>query len=705
MILHKNGVEVDRLSSVASHLDPTSLIAAFNNAFLMNGNIDEVRIWSEVVSQTVIREWMCKKVQASHPRYAGMIAYYKFDEKSSTSLTDSSNSNNGTVNGTSSWIFSGAAIGDDSAFDYTGLLDPLVNDADGASFQADGFTGSPDGAHVYLVNESPNVAAAPTYFSSLESTRYFGVFIAGGSSPTYTSTYSYTNNTNLNGVGGESTARFVVRDNGQSSGWARASNESDIDISLNVLSRCNLSGSLEFSVGFESSSPVNDPGSGYQLDLDGSGDYVSIGEIVPTTSYTKEAWVKIQSGSVNNNIISGDAFTGHVLWAPASGGYRLRAGHNASPTFNTVEDTNPLLFDTWYHVALTYDAATQEMRLYKNGVEVDMASSVPVSNDPTGFIGAFNSAFELTGSINEVRLWSVALSESDIRSWMLKKITTTHPNYCNLLTYYRVDETSGAVLRDWNTNLDGNVMGDPVFSLSDVPLGDEVDFTFSVDNTTTLSLTSASEEVMTVDVTSGSGGALYLYRMNENPNVTTPPAGMDQLSIDTYWGVESLDGSSVIYSATLDYACRDGISLESNLRLATRSDNADLIWTDTGIFPDVVNDNLFLTGQTGTEFILASVSGNPLPVEFGDFRIDNLDGKAVIRWSTFMESQNDFFQVERSGDALNWSIIDHIKGSGDSNETNVYSLVDRRPLPGQSYYRLAQVDFDGTISYHENLLL
>ena len=101
----------------------------------------------------------------------------------------------------------------------------------------------------------------------MESTRYFGVFIAGGSSPTYTSTYSYTNNTNLNGVGGESTARFVVRDNGQSSGWARASNESDIDISLNVLSRCNLSGSLEFSVFFESSSPVNDPASGYQLDL------------------------------------------------------------------------------------------------------------------------------------------------------------------------------------------------------------------------------------------------------------------------------------------------------------------------------------------------------------------------------------------------------------------------------------------------------
>ncbi|MEO0555103.1 MAG: LamG-like jellyroll fold domain-containing protein, partial [Bacteroidota bacterium] len=161
MILHKNSVEVDRSSSVASHLDPTSLIGAFNNAFLMNGNIDEVRIWSEVVSQTVIREWMCKKVQASHPQYAGMIAYYKFDETSSTSLTDSRNSNNGTVNGTSSWIFSGAAIGDDSTFDYTGLLDPLVNDADGASFQADGFTGSPDGAHVYLVNESPNVAAAP----------------------------------------------------------------------------------------------------------------------------------------------------------------------------------------------------------------------------------------------------------------------------------------------------------------------------------------------------------------------------------------------------------------------------------------------------------------------------------------------------------------------------------------------------------------
>jgi hypothetical protein len=94
-----------------------------------------------------------------------------------------------------------------------------------------------------------------------------------------------------------------------------------------------------------------------------------------------------------------------------------------------------------------------------------------------------------------------------------------------------------------------------------------------------------------------------------------------------------------------------------------------------------------------------------LPIELVDFRIDWVDGNVLIRWSTASETNNDYFTVERSRDALTWEVIGHVPGAGTSHELLIYDYIDPSPTPGINYYRLKQTDYDGQFEYSEFVVL
>lgn len=71
-----------------------------------------------------------------------------------------------------------------------------------------------------------------------------------------------------------------------------------------------------------------------------------------------------------------------------------------------------------------------------------------------------------------------------------------------------------------------------------------------------------------------------------------------------------------------------------------------------------------------------------------------------IQWETASELNNDYFTIERSANSMEWYEVGQIKGAGTSNHPLQYSFIDTSPLEQQSYYRLKQTDYDGTIEYH-----
>jgi hypothetical protein len=73
--------------------------------------------------------------------------------------------------------------------------------------------------------------------------------------------------------------------------------------------------------------------------------------------------------------------------------------------------------------------------------------------------------------------------------------------------------------------------------------------------------------------------------------------------------------------------------------------------------------------------------------------------RVLVEWMTGSENGNDHFQVERSPDVSIFQSIGTLMGAGNSPIPTRYSFTDHKPLPGISYYRVTQVDHDGTFTH------
>jgi hypothetical protein len=112
--------------------------------------------------------------------------------------------------------------------------------------------------------------------------------------------------------------------------------------------------------------------------------------------------------------------------------------------------------------------------------------------------------------------------------------------------------------------------------------------------------------------------------------------------------------------------------------------------------------NFSLTG-TASNYIANVLA--PLPVVFGDFRAARQNGQAILQWKTEQETNNAAYVIERSANGKDYEPIGEVKGAGTTTLRNSYTYTDRNPLTGKNYYRLKQVDFNGSFMYSNVLLL
>lgn len=90
-----------------------------------------------------------------------------------------------------------------------------------------------------------------------------------------------------------------------------------------------------------------------------------------------------------------------------------------------------------------------------------------------------------------------------------------------------------------------------------------------------------------------------------------------------------------------------------------------------------------------------------LPIELGEFTASNSEpSNTLIEWTTKSELNNDYFILEHSEDGSNWDFVADIKAVGNSSIDQYYEYEDLR-RSGANYYRLSQVDYDGTLTVLE----
>jgi Secretion system C-terminal sorting domain len=145
-----------------------------------------------------------------------------------------------------------------------------------------------------------------------------------------------------------------------------------------------------------------------------------------------------------------------------------------------------------------------------------------------------------------------------------------------------------------------------------------------------------------------------------------------------------------------------------------------ITWTSGQTITSIGANNSFVTASINPPstaryiriFFTSKVSGSnvgiddialtaaPLPITLISFKASlNSSNQTVLKWATASEKDNYYFEIERSKNAIDFESLGKMNGKGTSDLRNDYAFTDETPLKGINYYRLKQVDFDGTFSY------
>ncbi|MBA9078564.1 hypothetical protein FHS90_003294 [Rufibacter quisquiliarum] len=105
------------------------------------------------------------------------------------------------------------------------------------------------------------------------------------------------------------------------------------------------------------------------------------------------------------------------------------------------------------------------------------------------------------------------------------------------------------------------------------------------------------------------------------------------------------------------------------------------------------------TTREATVVVADCGAGTPLPVSLTRFEGVSRNGAVELVWTTATEINNDRFEIERSANGKDFVKVGEVKGSGNTSVIIDYAFTDRSAAKGTAYYRLRQVDLDGTTEY------
>jgi len=364
----------------------------------------------------------------------------------------------------------------------------------------------------------------------------------------------------------------------------------------------------------------------------------------PTTitgSYTKQAWINLNAYKSAANIISSTSSQKTALYLVNG---TIKAGHNGSWLLVANASQTPL--NTWTHVALTYDLPTTTMKLYVNGAKVAENNSVADYDSDVLEIGAFLNESYFNGKIDEVSIWSRALSACEIATNMSNTLTGEETG---LLSYYNFNQTSGTTLTDFAGTNNGTLVNSPVWTISNNDLiTSNPDLAVSTTGSSFLLTTSATVSGNIITGTATEYGVVY--------NTT----GCPNVEDDTK--VTSSNLSSGNFSATLI-----GLNAETtySARAYATNNNGTVYGAEIS----------FTTKTYGSGNALAfDVTKDVASAITPSTQLDNISFEAWVYWKGISALNNMIF--------LNGINTGRGYGLGVAGNTNAIKFL----LPGKSWY-------------------
>ncbi|NUM72249.1 MAG: T9SS type A sorting domain-containing protein [Ignavibacteriaceae bacterium] len=155
------------------------------------------------------------------------------------------------------------------------------------------------------------------------------------------------------------------------------------------------------------------------------------------------------------------------------------------------------------------------------------------------------------------------------------------------------------------------------------------------------------------------------------------------------------DNPSIIFIAN-DF----GVYMGSEGLNFDRADGNGFPWVPVMDFDYTVKNGkkLLRVGTHGRSAYETDLAMVVLPVELTSFTASVTGDDVLLNWKTASETNNYGFEVQKSKDGVSFVTLGFVKGQGNTSAGAEYSFTDRS-AEGKIFYRLKQIDFDGSFSY------
>jgi hypothetical protein len=202
---------------------------------------------------------------------------------------------------------------------------------------------------------------------------------------------------------------------------------------------------------------------------------------------------------------------------------------------------------------------------------------------------------------------------------------------------------------------------------------------------------------ITLNFTSGSFSSAYadvdLTVAKHPENVSTGHF------LSRYWTVSSSGISGFSCDVSAIYDDIDITGTESELHGGKWDGSA---WLDLGSATPASN---LISGTVSSFSDFTGGQPYAFPVEWLNFSAKPEVNSVLLDWTTASEQNSDFFAIERSGNLEQWEELGTQAAAGNSSYQLDYQYEDRQPLAGTAWYRLRQVDLDGSFQYSSTLAI
>jgi hypothetical protein len=170
-------------------------------------------------------------------------------------------------------------------------------------------------------------------------------------------------------------------------------------------------------------------------------------------------------------------------------------------------------------------------------------------------------------------------------------------------------------------------------------------------------------------------------------------------SILRYYEIVPVNNTAL--NATLRFKYFDGElnGIVENTLIVFKSEDA-INWSAQGFTSkDAATNFVEKTGiGSFSRWTLSNEINAPLPLQFLLFNVKCEESRVLITWKTAQEQNTSRFDIERSVDAIHWTVIGNLPAAGNSVSERSYSLMDNNPIQN-GYYRVAEYDLDGHVHY------